>query len=104
MHIGEPEVTACIAEGKVLVVKAEKVKHRCVQVVNMDGLFHGLIPKFVGGPVNVSTLHASTGKPHGEAVGIVVASSALAVARFGQFDHRCSAELAAPKNESFVQQ
>ena len=47
MHIREPEVTACIPEGEVLMVKAEKVKHRCVQVVNMHGLFDGLVPKLV---------------------------------------------------------
>src|SRR4030095_11793801 len=70
----------------------------------MHRLFDGLVPKLVGGAVNVSTFHASTCKPHGEAVGIVVASGALAVARFGQFDHRCAAELAAPEDESFVQQ
>src|SRR4030095_10918506 len=70
----------------------------------MHRLFDGLVPKLVGGAVNVSTFHASTCKPHGEAVGIVVASGALAVAGFGQFDHRCSAELAAPDDESIVQQ
>jgi|SRR6188768_557187 len=80
MHVSEPEVTACIPESKVLVVKAEKVKHRCVQVVNMHGLFDGLVAKLVGGAVNVASLHASSGQPHGEAVGIVVASGALAFA------------------------
>src|SRR6185436_16279353 len=104
MHVREPEVATCIPEGEVLVVKAEQVQHRCVQVVNMHGLLDGLVAKLVGGAVNVSTLHASTGKPQGKAVGIVVASGALAVARFGQFDDRCSAELAAPEDQSFVQQ
>src|SRR6185503_4432319 len=104
MHIGEPEVTACIPEGEVLVVKAQKVQQRCVQVVNMHGLFDGLITKLVGGAVNVSRLHTSACKPHGEAIGIMVTSGALGIARFGQLDHRCSAELAAPEDEGFVKQ
>ena len=69
----------------------------------MHGLFDGLVPKLDGGAVNVSTLRASPGVPHGEAGGIVVASGAVAVARFGEFDPRWSAEFSAPEQGGFVE-
>ena len=83
MHVSEPEVTACIPESKVLVVKAEKVKHRCVQVVNMHGLFDGLVAKLVGGAVNVASLHAAAREPHRETVGVVVPAGSFAISAFG---------------------
>src|SRR6185369_714330 len=104
VHVRESEVAACISEGQLLMVEAQKVKQCRVKVVNMNGLFHGLISKLVGGAVNVAPLHAAAREPHREAIGVMVSPGRFAgVARFRQFDHRSSPELAAPDHDRFVE-
>src|SRR5262245_42185158 len=104
MHVREPEVATGVTKGQPLVVEAEQVKDRGVQVVNMHGFFHGLVTELVGGAVDVAAVDAAAREPHREAVRIVVASGRLAgVARFGQFDHRRSTEFAAPDHQRFVE-
>jgi hypothetical protein len=74
MHIREPEIAACVAVGEFLVVEAEELQDCRVQVVDVDGFFHGLESELVGRSVDVAALHAAAGHPEREAVVVVVAS------------------------------
>ena len=78
MHVGQPEVAAGVAVGELLVVEAEEVQDRGVQVVDVDLLLDRLEAEFVGGAVDVAAAHAAAGQPHREAVVIVVAAVDLA--------------------------
>ena len=42
VHVGEAEVSAGVAIGELLVIEAQEVKHRGVQVVDVDFLLDGL--------------------------------------------------------------
>ena len=47
VHIGQPHVAAAETEGQSLVIDAQQVQHRGVQVVNLDTVFDDLIAPFV---------------------------------------------------------
>src|SRR5207248_287381 len=97
VHVREPEVAAGVAVGEPLVVDAEHVEQRRVQVVDRNALVHGAEAEFVRGAVAGPALEAAAGHEHGEAVRVVVA----AVAAFGDGG---AAELAAPDDGGFVEQ
>ncbi len=48
MHVGEAEVAALEAEGELLVVEAEQVQDRGVEVVDVDAVFDGAEAELVG--------------------------------------------------------
>ena len=48
VHVGETEVAAGVAVGESLVVEAEEVEDRGVQVVHVDLVFDCEVPEFVG--------------------------------------------------------
>ena len=98
MDVGQAEVAAGVAVGEGLVVEAEEVEDRGVEVVDVDLVLDGLEAELVGGAVDVAALDAAAGQPHGEAVVVVVAAVHLALVRAGggQLDGRRPAELAAP--------
>ena len=54
-------------------IKAKKMEDRGMKVVNVDLVIHGRKAKFVGGAMDVSAASTAAGKPHREAIMIVVA-------------------------------
>src|SRR5690606_15788691 len=95
--VGQAEISAAVAVGEPLVVDAQQVQNRRVQVVDVNFILHGEITVLVGGPVLDARLHAAAGEPHREAFGIVVA--AIRPLRGGR-----AAEFAPPKHERVFQQ
>ena len=81
MHVGQAEVAAGVAIGELLVVEAQEVQDRRVQVVNVDAIFDGVPAEFVGRPVRPPRLHAAAGQPHREAERMMVAAVGRALAR-----------------------
>jgi hypothetical protein len=72
--IGKPEVTAGVSVRQMLVVQAQRVQPRGVQVVNVDFDFGRAVAVVVGRAVTEAAFHAAAGEPHGEAFGVVVAT------------------------------
>ena len=56
VHVGQAEVAAGVAVGELLVVEAQQVQDRGVQVVDVDLVLHGLEAELVGGAVDVAAL------------------------------------------------
>ena len=48
VHIGQPEIAAGVAVGQLLVIDAQDVQQRGVQVVDGDAVFDGAEAEFVG--------------------------------------------------------
>ena len=99
VNVGKPEIAALKAERELLMVEAEQMKNRRVQVVNVRAVFHGIEPEFVGLADNRPGSHAAAGEPHGESVYVMIAAG-----RFAVFAHRRASEFAAPDHERIVQQ
>ena len=105
MDIGEAEVTAAVSVGEFLVIEAEKVEHRRVEVVNVDLVFDGLKSEVVGRAVNVPGFDSAARHPGGEAVVVVIA--AVQFAGIGSFlwhlDDWSASKFAAPENKRFIE-
>ena len=97
MHVGQPHVAAAEAEGQALVVDAEQVQHRGVQVVNLDLVLDGFVAVIVGGAVDRAAFDAAAGQPDGEAKRVVIAA-------VGPLGEGRAAELAGPDDQRRLQQ
>src|SRR4051794_7926265 len=81
VDVGQAEVAARVAEGQLLVVEAEQVQDRGMEVVHAHQGLHGLEPEVIGRAVDRAALDAAPGEPDGEPVVVVVpAELRLAVA------------------------
>ena len=84
---------------KRVVVEAQQVQDRGVQVVDVDAVLGDVEAELVAFAERDARLDAAAGEPHGEGVGVMVAAVVAAA-----LDHRRAAELAAPDHERVVQQ
>src|SRR6266511_2878585 len=98
MHVGQPEVTAVVTVSQFLVVDAQQVENRRVQVVHVDFVGGGLVAKIVGGAQRKGGPDAPAGQPDGEAARIVVAAGAVLLGVRG------AAEFAAPPDQRVLEQ
>ena len=98
MHIGEAEVAAVVAEGEFLVVQAELVEDRRVQVVHVDFVLDREVAEVVGLAIREAGFEAAASEQHGKTRGVMVAARAvfLGVGR--------AAKLAAPPHDRVFEQ
>ena len=97
MHVGQTHVTTAETIRESFVIEPQQVQDRGVQVVDGCDLIDGMHPKFVSRAVRDSTLHATSGEPHAEALGMMIAT-------IGPSGMRSAAELTGPDDERFIQQ
>src|SRR5262249_40644326 len=96
VDVSQTVVAAGVAVGQALVIDAQEMQDRGVEVVDMDLVLDGVPAEFVGGPVCEPAAHAAAGHPHREAVGVMVAAVPL-------LGDRTAAELASPHDERLVE-
>lgn len=65
VDVGETEIPALVAEGEFLVVEAELVEQRGLEIVDADRILGGTVVEFVGLAVGVARLETATGDSHG---------------------------------------
>ena len=99
VHVGQPEVSSLESVGQFLVVEAEQVQQRGVQVVDVDRIFHRPKAELVGLAIDLPRFEAAAGKPHREGIDVVIAAGVLP-----HFPHRRAAELATPDHDRVVEQ
>src|SRR3954452_8020312 len=99
MHVGQPEVAALEAVGELLVIEAEEVEDRGLEVVDVVFVLDGGEAELVGLAEDQAGVHAAAGDPHGEGVDVMVPAD-----RDADFAHRSAAELASPDHERVFQQ
>ena len=97
MHIREAHVSTTESPGELGVVHAKEVEHRGVEVVDLDLVLNRMVAVVVGRTVDGSALDSPSGKPHGEAERVVVAT-------VRSLRHGGSTELASPEHERTLQQ
>jgi hypothetical protein len=62
VHIGQPEVATLIAEGEPLVIDAEEMEDRGVEVVHVHGILDYAEAKIVGPTKGEAAFHAAAGE------------------------------------------
>src|SRR5688572_12345544 len=75
VHVRQPALDAVVVEGQALVVDAEQVEHRGVQVVDRSHVLDSLVAEVVGGAEAEAALYAGAGEPDREALWVVVAAA-----------------------------
>jgi hypothetical protein len=97
MHIRQAEIAATEAKCQLLMINAQQVKHRGVQVMNGNRLVHHPVTVFVGSTVYGSAFNTGSGHPHTEGRGIMVAAICA-------LSKRGSSELTGKNHQGFIQQ
>src|SRR5688500_11094281 len=100
--VGQAEVAAGVAVGELLVVEAQQMEDRGMQVVDAGRVFLGLEAELVGRAIDGAATDAAAGQPDAEAVVVVVAAK-LALAIAAQLDRGRAAELAAPNDQRVLE-
>src|SRR3989337_1278776 len=95
--IREPEIPAGISIRQLLMVDAQLMQDRRMEIVNRHAVLYGAETEVVGRTVSHAALDAAAGHEHREAIGVVIA--AIPALR-----HRRAAKFAAPHHEGFVEQ
>ncbi len=105
MDIGETEIPAGVPECERLMVETEEVKERGMEVMDMHRVLGSGESKFIGAAIDGSAFDPATGKPHGEAVIVVVATVLLTGvgAWCGQLDGGCPAKFTAPNHQCILE-
>ena len=101
MHIRESERAALVAISQPLVVEAQQMQHRCVQIMHVHRLLDDVVTKFIRAAVGDALLHAAAREQHGEGILVMVAAGLRAAPGLL---HRRPAKLAAPDDECLVEQ
>jgi hypothetical protein len=97
VDVCQAKVTAAVMVGQPPVIQAKQMQDRGVEIVDMNFVFDGGEAKLVGSAVDRSAFDAAAGKPHREAIRIVITSVAV-------LGRRRATELAAPNHERFFQE
>ena len=98
MHVCQSEITTGVVVGKLLVVQAEQVKDRRVQIVHARSVLHGREAKLIGRAIDSSPADAAAGEPDTEPIVIVIATE-LRLAVVLELDRGSSAKFATPEDE-----
>ena len=101
-HIRQSKVAALESEGQLLVVDAEAVKHRGVQVVDVDTVFDDVISEIIGLSMDDPSLNAASRHPQAVAPRMMVSAETLL--RNVTLTVSRSAEFSAPDNERVLQE
>ena len=83
--------------GQLHIVETKQIKHRCMQIVNVQPVFDGMESQIIGRTDCLAPLDTAARHPHREAGRVVVAAISL-------FAHRSPAKLSAPDNERRIEQ
>ena len=77
--VGQAKIAAGVAVRELLVVEAQEMENRGVQVVDVDAVFDRFEAELVGRAVDISAADAAASHPHRESVVIMVAAVNLAL-------------------------
>ena len=72
MHIGQPVLASLVLEGQLLVVDAQQMENRRIEVMHMDRVLCNVVAEIIGLTITDSAFYASTGHPGRETTWVVI--------------------------------
>src|SRR5258706_6200548 len=99
-YICQPEVTPAVSVSKLLVIQAELVEYRRVQIVDMDAVLHRFKSEVVRAAVRHSAAESTAGQQHAVTLA-VVAAAILHIDAPAGLDRGSAPEFAADHNHGF---
>ena len=97
IYVRQSEIAALVLVREVFVVNSKKVKDRRLHVVDVNRVLRNVVAQVVGFADRLTTFDTAAGKPHGEGIRVVIPPAFATQSRI-IFDHRRSAEFAAPND------
>ena len=91
LNTGQAVIQALVRKGETLVVDSQLMKHRRVEVANVDWIFGDVVAEVIGLTVADTALDAAAGHPSGETTRVMVATVvvpiriALGISRASEF-------------------
>ena len=101
-HISKTEIPALEAVGKFLVIEAQQVKDRRLQVVDVDRIFGDAEAEIVGGAEGEAALDAPAREPDGVGDRMVIAAQGSTDGGV-VLNHGRATEFTAPDNKCFIE-
>jgi hypothetical protein len=98
VDIRETIVAALKAISELFMVETQKVQESGVEIVNMDGIGRDIETEVIGDAVDVAFFQTAASEPDAEAAVVMITTIVAAL------DHGGAAELAAPDDESVVEE
>ena len=99
MNVREAEVAARVAIRELLMVEAQEMEDRGMEVVHVNSVDCRGESELVGGAVHMAAANTTAGQPHRETVMIMVAAR-----ESRQLGDGCTAELTAPEYQHLFEQ
>ena len=103
MHIGEPEIPTGETVSQFLVIKAEEMQHRGMEIVDVNRIRSHPQPEIVRLAIGHSPFDAAPCHPDGEAIDMVIATDAIHVFLRHFLNRRSAAHFPAPDDEGILQ-
>src|SRR5262249_29763790 len=97
LAVDQRSETADALKGRLLLIEAEEMQQRGVEIVVIDDVLDRFVAELVGRAMDIAALDSAAGEPDRKAVGVMVAANVLLV-----LHDRKAAHLAAPMNERAV--
>ena len=72
IDIGKPEIASGITIGKLLMIEAQKVENRSVQIVHMNLVFHCPEAEFVSFSIGHAPTYTAPRQEHAESIMIMI--------------------------------
>src|SRR6185295_1051072 len=98
-HVGKSEIATLKANRQLLVVDAQQVKHRGVQIVYMDFVRHGVIPEIICCSMSNAAPDAAACHPDREGADVMIATRRTLV----DLAHGGAPKFTAPNDQRIVQ-
>src|SRR6056297_321264 len=94
-NIGQAEVASLKAIGQPLVIDAEEMQHRGMQIMDVDAVFDRFVAEFIRRTEAEARLDPTACHPAGKAHDVVIASASLC--------HRRAAEFSPPDHQGLIE-
>ena len=102
VDVGQPKGSAGMSERQSFMIDSQQMQDRRLDIVHMDGIFNRMKSEVIGATDRLSHSDSSTRHPHGEGLGVMVASLGSPQRR-ARFHHRRSPEFTTPNHQGILE-
>ena len=91
-NIGQTEIAALRAVGQFFVIDTKETKHGCVQIMDVDRIFDGIVTEFIGPADCLTAFDSAARHPDGKPIRVMIATVGIAAAIHVAVAHGRAAE------------
>src|SRR5690606_24161039 len=100
-YVGQPEIPSLKFVSEPLVIKAQLVQYRSVQIMDVNPVAYSIVPYFVGFTVTHPSFDSSSRHPHGKRFQVMIPS--IKTHAGPGLHHRGSSKFTSPHDQGLIQ-